>query len=109
MILTVTDEIKIPLTYAFDATKTNKLPIELSFNHSYIYSTSPTTDLYLLNYSLTTVIRPFVTPQNRSVVQIGLKFPSDFIVSLSKAYGVSYSKVEIGLNPFFVGIPNDRF
>jgi hypothetical protein len=95
-----TPEIKIPLTYAFDYGYKNKLPIELSFNHSYVYSTSPTPDLLLLNYSIPVVIRNFAIQPNKSKVEIGLKFPSDFIIALSKSYGVSYDKVELGLMPF---------
>lgn len=95
-----TPEIKIPLTYAFDYTHKNKLPIELSFNHSYVYSTSPTPNLLLLNYSIAVVVRNFPIQPNKSKVEIGLKFPSDFIIALSKSYGVSYDKVELGLQPF---------
>ena len=60
------DEIKIPLTYAFDSTRQNKIPIRLSFNHSYVYSTSVTPDLLLLNYSIAVVIRNFLIQPNRS-------------------------------------------
>jgi len=88
-----TPEIKIPLTYAFDYNQKNKLPIELSFNHSYVYSTSPTPELLLLNYTIPVTIRSFLIPPNKSKVEIGLKFPSDFIIALSKNYGVSYQKV----------------
>ena len=63
-----TEEIRIPLTYAFNINKTTKLPIELSFNHSFVYSTSPTPDLYLLNYSLAVPVRNFAIVPNRSIV-----------------------------------------
>ena len=35
--------IRIPLSYAFDWDLVTKLPIDISFNHSNIYSTRPTT------------------------------------------------------------------
>ena len=57
-------DIRIPLTYAFDFGRQNKLPIQLSFNHSYVYSSSPTSDLLLLNYSISVVVRSFLVPSN---------------------------------------------
>jgi hypothetical protein len=38
------------------------------------------------------------------MVQIGLKFPSDFIIALSQTYGVGYSKVELGLSSYLEAI-----
>jgi hypothetical protein len=34
--------VKIPLTYVFDWDFINKIPVRISFNHSFIYSTNPT-------------------------------------------------------------------
>ena len=94
-------EIRIPLTYAFDYNKTNKLPIELSFNHSHIYSTSPTTpNLLLYSHSIAVPVRNFAIMPASAKVEIGLKFPSDFIVALAKTYGVHYEKVELDMSNF---------
>lgn len=82
--------VRIPLTYAFDWDLKTKLPIQISFNHSNIYSTSTTKELYLLNHNISANVKNFPDKQNRSRVEIGLKFPSDFIVALSKTFGTAY-------------------
>jgi len=87
--------IRIPLTYAFDWDLKTKLPIEISFNHSNIYSTRPTKYLFLLGHNLSAPVKNFPTDQPKDRVEIGLKFPSDFVASLSKTYGVSYEAVEL--------------
>lgn len=87
--------IRIPLSYAFDWDLTTKLPIDISFNHSNIYSTRPTKYLFLLDHNVSAPVKNFPTNQSKDRVEIGLKFPSDFIASLSKTYGVSYEAVEL--------------
>jgi hypothetical protein len=88
--------VRIPLTYAFDWDLKTKLPIQISFNHSNIYSTSTTKELFLLNHNISVNVKNFPDKQNKSRVEIGLKFPSDFIVALSKTFGTSYEAVELG-------------
>lgn len=83
--------IRIPLTYAFDWDLKTKLPIKLAFNHSNIYSTSPTKELFLLKHNISANVKNFPFKPNKSLVEIGLKFPSEFIVALSKTYGTPYS------------------
>ncbi len=68
--------VRIPLTYAFDWDIKTKLPIEISFNHSNIYSTSPTKELFLLGQNITADVKNFASKPNKSKVEIGLKFPS---------------------------------
>lgn len=87
--------IRIPLTYGFDWDLTTKLPIDISFSHSNIYSTRPTKHLFLLGHNLSAPVKNFPTLQSKDRVEIGLKFPSDFVASLSKTYGVSYEAVEL--------------
>lgn len=48
--------VRIPLTYVFDWDFIAKLPVRIAFNHSTIYSTSPTNKLNLLNYNLSVKI-----------------------------------------------------
>lgn len=87
--------IRIPLSYAFDWDLTTKLPIYISFNHSNIYSTRPTKHLFLLDHNVSAPVKNFPIHQSKDRVEIGLKFPSDFIASLSKTYGVSYEAIEL--------------
>lgn len=88
--------IRIPLTYAFDWDLKTKLPIQLSFNHSNIYSTSTTKELFLLNHNISANVKNFPAKQSKSRVEIGLKYPSDFIVAISKSFGTPYEAVELG-------------
>jgi len=85
------DTVKIPLTYAFDWDLINKLPIEISFNHSNVYST--TDQLYLLKFNLTVDIQSFPSHQNRDRIEIGLKYPSDFISAMAATFKISYDSV----------------
>lgn len=96
LVFTTTNPIiRIPLSYAFDWDLTTKLPIYISFNHSNIYSTRPTKYLFLLDHNVSAPVKNFPIHQSKDRVEIGLKFPSDFIASLSKTYGVSYEAVEL--------------
>lgn len=60
--------IRIPLTYAFDWDLKTKLPIKLAFNHSNIYSTSPTKELFLLHHNISANVKNFPQKQNKSRV-----------------------------------------
>lgn len=88
-----TPTIRIPLTYAFDWDLKTKLPIKLSFNHSNIYSTSPTKELFLLEHNISANVKNFPSKENKSRVEIGLKFPSEFVVALSKTFGTPYESI----------------
>lgn len=55
--------VHIPLTYAFDWDLITKLPITIAFNHSNVYSTSQTEQLYLLNYNLSVNVKSFAEHQ----------------------------------------------
>ena len=66
----------IPLTYVFDWDLITKLPVRIAFNHSQVYSTSPTEQLYLLGYNLSVAVKPFPEHQSFDAVEIGLKYPS---------------------------------
>lgn len=91
------DEIqRIPLTYVFDWDLIAKLPVRIAFNHSKVYSTSPTDKLYLLGYNLSVAVSSFPEKQAEEGVEIGLKYPSDFVGALAASFGVGYGDVELG-------------
>jgi hypothetical protein len=54
---------RIPLTYVFDWDLIAKLPVRIAFNHSKVYSTSPTEKLYLLGYNLSVAVSSFPEKQ----------------------------------------------
>ena len=54
---------RIPLTYVFDWDLIAKLPVRIAFNHSKVYSTSPTEKLFLLGYNLSVAISSFPEKQ----------------------------------------------
>lgn len=87
---------RIPLTYVFDWDLITKLPVRISFSHSSVLSTSPTKKLHLLNYNLSVSIGSFPVRQEGDAVEIGLKYPSDFIAAMAASFGVEYSDVEFG-------------
>lgn len=87
---------KIPLSYAFDWDMLTKLPIDISFNHSAVYSTSPTEQLFLLNYNLSLNVQYFPEHQERDRIEIGLKYPSDFISAMAASFKIPYDEVEFG-------------
>ena len=82
--------IKIPLTYVFDKDFKTKLPITISFTHSNIYSTSPTEKLNLLNYNLSVSIKLFPANPPSQHIEIGLQYPSDFIMAVAASFGIRY-------------------
>lgn len=88
--------VRIPLTYVFDWDMITKLPVRVAFNHSSVYSTSPTEHLHMLNYNLSVSIASFPTHQDGDVVEIGLQYPSDFIAAIAASFKVEYSAVELG-------------
>lgn len=51
--------IRIPFTYVYDWDLIAKLPVTLAFNHSFVYSTSPTDNLNMMNYKLPVNIQSF--------------------------------------------------
>ena len=59
---------RIPLTYVLDWDFINKLPVRVSFDHSNVFSTSPTSKLNLLNYNLSVSVKPF--PEHQDADQV---------------------------------------
>jgi hypothetical protein len=85
--------IQLQLTYAFDWDLIKKIPIELSFNESKTFSTSPTSQLYLYQANITMNINYFAEKQGREKIVLGLAYPSDFISAVAATYGISYESV----------------
>lgn len=52
--------------------------------------------LYLLKFNLTVAIQSFPSHQNRERIEIGLKYPSDFISAMAATFKISYDSVEFG-------------
>jgi len=87
------DITRIPLTYAFGSDMITKLPIEISFNHSNVYSTSLTNHLFLLKYNLSVAVESFPRKPESNKIEIGLKYPSNFISAMAASFKVSYDSV----------------
>ena len=47
----------------------------------------------MMNYKLPVNIQSFPSHQQGNRVEIGLQYPSDFIMAMSKLFGVSYEEI----------------